>query len=205
MTNKSTSAGGGSIAAPPARKKAGERLCEIATDLFYKRGIRAVGVDEIVSEAGVTKPTLYRNFASKDDLVSVCLTTQIANAQRKMDAIARRWADDPLAQLRAIIISLTEDMTHPDYRGCPMTNAAVEFPDSAHPARKLSESCKADMRQRIGELARRLDTPEPDTLADGLLLLIEGACTSRHTSGSQGPAAALPQASEKLISAYLRR
>ena len=192
------------IAAPSARRKAADRLCEIATDLFYKRGIRAVGVDEIVSEAGVTKPTLYRNYASKDLLVSACLTAQIADAQKKMDAIAQSLPDDPLAQLRAIIVAMAEDMSRPDYRGCPMTNAAVEFPDSAHPARKLSESCKADVRRRIGDLARRLDTPEPDTLADGLVLLIEGACTSRHTSGSQGPAAALLHAAEKLISAYLR-
>ncbi len=203
MLNKVKVSYGEAATSTNTHKKTADRLCEIATGLFYRRGIRAVGVDEIVFEAGVTKPTLYRNYASKDDLVSVCLSAKVSEAEARMDAIAARLPDDPLAQLRAIVADLAEAMAAPDYRGCALTNAAIEFPDAGHPARQVSANCKAMLRERIGGLTRQIGTSDPDTLADGLMLLIEGASTSCHTSGSQGPAASLLQATDKLISAYL--
>lgn len=186
------------------RKSASERLCEVATDLFYKRGIRAVGVDEIVTETGVTKPTLYRSYASKDDLVAVCLRKQMDEGAARWEAIAARLPGDPLGQLKAILNAMAADIASPDFRGCPMSNAAVEFPEAGHPARKVSEECKAAMRSRLVGLARQLSLVDPDGLADGLLLLIEGAGSMRHTSGSQGPAGALVTTGETLIAAHLR-
>ncbi|WP_419813780.1 TetR/AcrR family transcriptional regulator [Glacieibacterium sp.] len=188
-----------------ARKSAAERLCEKATDLFYKRGIRAVGVDEIVNETGVTKPTLYRNFASKDDLVAVCLRKQMDEGFARWQAIAARHADDPWAEMRAHLNAWAEEIAAPDYRGCPASNTAVEFPEASHPARLISDECKAGMRQRLGDVARRMGIGDPDALADGLVLLVEGACSSRHTSGSQGPSSTLVATAEMLIAAYAAR
>ncbi len=186
------------------RKAAAERLREVASALFYRRGIRAVGVDEIVSETGVTKPTLYRSYASKDELVSVCLLQKIAELQARLDAIEQRDGDDPLAQVRAIVALFAGDIAGPDFRGCAVMNAAVEFPEPDHPVRAVSERSKGELRGRIAALARRLPTDDPDILADGLILLIEGASTSRHISGSQGPSAALVKAADALLRAYLR-
>ena len=184
------------------RRSAAERLREVAGDLFYKRGIRAVGVDEIVSETGLTKPTLYRNYASKDDLVSTCLVARMERTQAELDSIAQRFAGDPLAQIRGIVDYFAVDIATPDYRGCAVMNAAVEFPEPDHPVRALSEQCKAGLRARLAALTRELPTSDPDTLADGLTLLMEGASTSRHISGSQGPSAALAKAADALIAAY---
>ena len=192
-----------SSAGIPVKKSAADRLCETATGLFYKHGIRAVGVDEIVTETGVTKPTLYRSFASKDDLVSVCLRMQIEEGNKRWDEIAVHFADDPAAQMRAQIASFAAEIAAPDYRGCAATNAAVEFPDPSHPARMITEDCKASLRKRMTTLTRRLKIKNPDGLADGLILLIEGASSSRHTSGSQGPASTLITTAEMLILAYL--
>lgn len=185
------------------KKSAADRLCEVATDLFYKRGIRAVGVDEIVHETGVTKPTLYRSFASKDDLVAACLRSKMEESVARWDAIAERLPDDPLGQIRAILSDFAKEVAAPDYRGCALTNAAVEFPEIGHPASKVSQECKASLRHRLVDLSRRLTMSDPDALADGLLLLVEGASNSRHTSGSQGPSAALVKTAETLIQGHL--
>lgn len=191
-------------AQPPARRTAADRLCEVATDLFYRRGIRAVGVDEIVTETGVTKPTLYRSFASKDALVATCVRTQMDEAAARWDAIAHRLPADPLGQIRAIVAAFAEDIRDPDFRGCPATNAAVEFPEQDHPARTVSQDCKAAIRDRLYALSRRLDAADPDGLADGLLLLMEGAASSRHTSALQGPSQALVKSTEMLLAGHLR-
>jgi AcrR family transcriptional regulator len=183
------------------RRPAGERLRDVASDLFYKRGIRAVGVDEIVNETGVTKPTLYRSFASKDDLVAACLKLEAEADQNCLDEIAARFPGDPLAQIRAIVSDLFEEMADPEYRGCAIMNAAVEFPERDHPARVVAEECKNKLRERLHVLARELGVVRPEVLSDGLVLLMEGASTSRHTSGSQGPSATLMVAAEALIQA----
>ena len=186
----------------PPRRSAAERLCEVAGELFYRRGIRAVGVDEIVTETGLTKPTLYRNFASKDELVSTCLQARRDAMGARLEAIAGRLADDPAGHLRAIVRLFADDIAEPDFRGCGVMNAAVEFPEADHPVRRITEGCKAEMRARLAELTRAMAVDDPDTLADGLVLLIEGASTSRHISGSQGPSAALVKAADALIAAY---
>jgi len=195
MTNPYPSAG--------PRRTAADRLCEVATGLFYRRGIRAVGVDEIVQETGVTKPTLYRSFASKDDLVATCVRTQMEAVSVRWDRIAADHPEDPLAQIRAIVAGFAADIAAPDFRGCPATNAAVEFPEQDHPARTASQDCKAAMRAHLHCLSHRLGIADPDALADGLLLLMEGAASSRHTSQIAGPSQALVKSTEMLLAGHL--
>lgn len=185
------------------RKSAAERLSDVAGELFYRKGIRAVGVDEIVSETGVTKPTLYRSFESKDELITTCVRHTVQESRAALDAIAVRHAGDPLAHLRAIIQYNADKIAAPDFRGCAVTIAAVEFPEPEHPAHEVAEECKAELRGRLDALTRQLPVGDPDTLADGLMLLMEGACAARHTSGSQGPSAALMRSGDALIRAFM--
>lgn len=185
------------------RKNAAQRVFETAQDLFYQRGIRAVGVDEIVSQAGVTKPSLYRSFASKDDLVNACLEKFAEESRAQLDAAIAKAGDDPRAQLRAYIRHYADQMTSPDFRGCPVSNTAVEFPEAGHPLRAMAESCKIEARERLVEMTRKLPTSIPEALADGLLMLVEGAYSTYHVFGSQGPASTLVQSSEALIDAYV--
>ncbi|HEX7858682.1 MAG TPA: TetR/AcrR family transcriptional regulator, partial [Sphingobium sp.] len=79
----------------------------------------------------------------------------------------------------------------PNFRGCAISNAAVEFPDPGYPGRVVMENCKADLRRRVGELAHKLDVPDPGELADGLILIIEGAMVSHHIFGCNGPSASI--------------
>ncbi|WP_129794514.1 TetR/AcrR family transcriptional regulator [Sphingosinicella sp. CPCC 101087] len=186
------------------RKNAATRIFETARELFYQRGVRAVGVDEIVCQAGVTKPSLYRSFESKDALVAACLESYAAEASDAMDARIVAAGDDPRAQLRAIVAHYADQMTSPGFRGCPMTNTAVEFPEEGHPGRPVVEDCKSKLRQHVVGIARKLSADDPEMLADGLILLIEGAYATHHVFGSQGPASALVRSADRLIDAHVQ-
>ena len=184
------------------RKGAAKRVFDTAMDLFYKRGIRAVGVDEIVTQAGVTKPSLYRNFASKDDLVAACLEGFAEDSWVEIDSAVLAAGKEPHAQLRAFVNYYAAQMAKPDFRGCPMSNTAVEFPEPGHPGRAIVENCKVELRSRLVALTRQIDVREPEALADGLLMLIEGAYSTHHVFGTQGPAQSLVACADALIEAH---
>ncbi|PTQ10307.1 TetR family transcriptional regulator [Sphingomonas oleivorans] len=184
------------------KKTAAQRVFETAQGLFYQRGIRAVGVDEIVAQAGVTKPSLYRSFASKDDLVTACLNKYVEEAHAALDARVAAVGDDPREKLRAYVAFFAEKIAQPDYRGCALSNAAVEFPEPGHPGRCVMEASKTRSRDQLSMLARQLPTRDPDALADNILLLIEGAQSSHHVFGSQGPAQAIVKGADALIEAF---
>jgi len=186
------------------KKTAAMRVFEAARDLFYHRGIRATGVDEIVCKAGVTKPSLYRAFASKDDLVAACLEESSREAREGLNDAIAGAGSDPGDQLRAMVRFFAAKIARPDFRGCPMSNTAVEIPEPGHPGRAVLETCKADLRATIVEITRTLAVREPEALADGLVLIIEGAMATHHIFGSQGPSAAMVATSDALIESHVR-
>ncbi|WP_340314832.1 TetR/AcrR family transcriptional regulator [Rhizorhabdus argentea] len=185
-----------------SKKTAAIRVFEAARDLFYHRGIRAVGVDEIVCKAGVTKPSLYRAFASKDELVAACLEESGRESRAALHAAVEQAGDDPRDQLRAIVHYFAGRIAAPDFRGCAMSNTAVEIPEPGHPGRAVLEHCKAEMRATVAEVTRRMDIASPDELADGLVLIIEGGMAAHHIFGSQGPCAAMTATTDALIEAH---
>lgn len=185
------------------KKTAATRVFEAARDLFYHRGIRAVGVDEIVCKAGVTKPSLYRAFASKDDLIAACLEESDREVRAEIKLVLEDAGDDPCEQLHALIRYYARKIASPDFRGCPMSNTAVEIPEPGHPGRAVLETCKANMRALMVGITRQLDIDRPEELADGLVLVIEGGMSAHHIFGSQGPCAAMVATGEALIDAYL--
>lgn len=186
-----------------AKKSAGQRVFETARELFYRRGVRAVGVDEIVCQAGVTKPSLYRAYASKDDLVAACLEESAREARECLTELLAEVPPEPREQLRAVLHHFAEKVARPDFRGCPMSNTAVEFPEPGHPGRPVLEECKLELRTLLGNLTRQLPIRDPEALADGLVLIIEGAMASHHIFGSQGPSAAMVATGEALIDGHL--
>lgn len=183
------------------KKTAATKIFETAQDLFYRRGVRAVGVDEIVCEAGVTKPSLYRAFKSKDDLVAACLRESQREAEEAICAALEAAGANPRARMDALLRYYADKMNKPDFRGCPMSNVAVELTEPGHPGREVAEECKTDMRARLACLSRDLGVANPDGLADGLILVIEGAIATHHVFGSQGPAHAMLATCDALIDA----
>jgi AcrR family transcriptional regulator len=202
--SKSKTVGGVQDEALPMRAR--DRIFAAADNLFYRQGIRAVGVDAIAKEAGVAKISLYRNFPSKDDLVVAYLDDRNADYWRRWDRAFAKHEGDPRAQLRAMMEYLADRTTAMDYRGCPFTNDATEFPEPGHPGRRVSEANKRELRQRLLHLAEALGAPEPKVLADSLVLLVEGAYSISQTiRGPDGPGKAIVWAAEALVEAQLGR
>lgn len=184
------------------RKNAAQRVFEAAQELFYEKGIRAVGVDEIVARAGVTKPSLYRAFASKDALVAACLKNAAERDRVAMEAEIARAGGDPARQLLAIVHYEVAKMEAGHFRGCAVSNAATELAEPDHPGRVVANACKTELRARLKEIAAALPAADPGTLADGLLMLVEGAFSLHRACGCPGLPGRLEKNAELLIAAH---
>ena len=189
--------------APSRSPRAADRILDTAPRLFYLEGIRAIGVDEIVRQAGVTKPSLYRSFASKDELAASYLKVYDREFWERFDEAVAAHPGDPRRQIFAFLSRVGERAVMDGYRGCGMTNAAVEYPEPNHPARVVSEDNKRELRRRLRAMAAEMGAADPDTLGDGLLLLIEGAYISGQLFGPGGPAASVAENADRLIGASL--
>jgi AcrR family transcriptional regulator len=185
------------------RRGARERLFRTAAELFYRRGIRAVGVETIVAEANTTKMSLYRNFPSKDELVAEWLRDHDARFWQTWDAMAQRSPDDPAGQLKSAFAMLARHVADPGARGCPMANAAVEITEKDHPARRVIEAHKAKLRARLAALCTAMGARNSRLLTDQLFLLMEGAQISAQTPGARQPALSVARAAAALIDAQL--
>jgi AcrR family transcriptional regulator len=188
-----------------ASAKAGDRIRKTATQLFYRQGIRAVGVDAIVRHARATKPSLYRSFRSKDELAAAYLRDWDGAFWQRFEAAVAAHPDDPRAQLRVFLERLTYRIRSPGYRGCALSNAAVEYPEAGHPARRVAVANKRKLRRRLTQMAVAMGARQPRLLADGLALLLEGAYASSQLFGRDGPACSVAQVAEQLIGAALGR
>ncbi len=186
-----------------AAPRAADRILDVARDLFYREGIRAIGVDEIVRRAGVTKPSLYRSFSSKDELAASYLRIYEQEFWARFDEAVAAHPGDPRRQIVAFLSGVGERADIDGYRGCGMTNAAVEYPKGDHPARLVSENNKIELRHRLRAMAKDMGAADPDTLGDGLLLLIEGVYISGQLFGAGGPAASVAKNADLLITAHL--
>lgn len=186
-------------------KSARDKVFAVAADLFYRKGIRAIGVETIVKAAGVAKISLYRSFSSKDDLVVAYLEKRNEDFWRQWDEAFARLAGDPRAQLRAIMTYLAHRTTQRGYRGCPFINYCAEFPDAAHPGHQVAEANKRETRRRLAHIAEALGALQPMRLANGLLLLVEGAyAISQTLGGPEGPGGEIVAAADALVEAQLR-
>lgn len=155
-----------------------EKILETASKLFYQRGVRAVGVDLVVEEAGVAKTSLYRHFGTKDDLIAAFLAREDQDFWDTWDRVSEKHKGDPRAELDAHMEWIGERVGRPNHRGCPQINVAAEFPDINHPARKVASAHKRELRQRLRDISERLSVDRPDELAGQLALFINGAFVS---------------------------
>lgn len=183
--------------------RAADKIRQTARELFYREGIRAVGVDEIVARAGVTKPSLYRTYRSKDELTVAVLVESGEAFWAYFNEAIDAHPGDPRAQLLAFFAALAERSIQKDYRGCPLSNAAVEYPQKGHIARTAAQDHKGDVRQRLRDMARELGVANPEGLGDALFLLLEGAYLTTQLFDTDRPSAEAGRAAEALIDAYL--
>jgi AcrR family transcriptional regulator len=154
---------------PPPR----QRLLDAAADLFYRRGIGAVGVDLVSKAAGVSKRTLYQQFGSKDQLTAESLDAHGA-AILGMYMSAAGDAP-PRQQILAVFDGLRGWTASAEFRGCPFVNTATELADPGHPARRVARDYKLRLRDYFVSQAERGNADDPQRLADQLIVVFDGA------------------------------
>ncbi len=180
--SKTTRRGAPRRGEPSAR----DRLIETAIELFYQEGIRAIGIDTVIARSGVSKSSLYRTFASKDDLIAAFAEEQNRRFWQWWDEITNRYAGAPRKQIEALFDGIADLIANPQFRGCPFINLATEFPDRKYQGTAIACSNKREMCKRLRSLARALGARDPDKLSNQLALLMDGAFSHAVVLGAAG-------------------
>lgn len=180
-----------------------ERILAAASDLFSRQGIRSVSVDSVIETAGVSKPSLYRLFGSKDQLAIAYLERHEQDFWRKLDAIAALHPEDMQQRLLTLLDWIDSEISQPDYHGCPLTHAAIEYLGGDHPVRNAVIAHKRTIRRELVKMTQQMGAAQPVLLADQLFQLIEGARISGQLLLGEGSRGALAFSGRQLIEASL--
>ncbi|WP_151484148.1 TetR/AcrR family transcriptional regulator [Streptomyces albicerus] len=183
-------------ATKPAKRRSSaqtrEHLLQVAHDLFYWHGIRAVGVDRIAAEAGVAPTTLYRLFASKDDLIAAYVERGADDYREWFTAATRADGRGVRERILALFDALLVQIRPDQCRGCPFLMSLAELPEAGHAGHRQAVALKQWVREQLGELTEELagtaPLADPSLLADQLTLVMEGTYASVQALGVDGPA-----------------
>lgn len=172
-------------------RKMAERILETADRLFYGGGLRAMGVDTIAAEIGISKRTLYNHFPSKDALI-------VAYLQRRIRLIPT--SDKPPAQqILDEFTRLERTFSSDGFRGCAFVNAVTELKEPGHAAYEIALAYKEMRRQWFRELLTRARVADPESLSLQLMLLVDGAIAAALVRKDPAVARAARQAARVLL------
>lgn len=183
--------------------EARERLLSTASRLFYRDGIRAVGVERILAEAPATRATFYRHFPSKEDLVVAYLRGVDADMRAGVRA-AVEATSSPADALRAIGAGVADSLVVPDFRGCAFLKAAAEYPDPDDRVRQVIRTHRAWYTTTLTELFAQVfgNSPRrgrPEHAAQHFVMMRDGAMTGADLDGADSLAAAFRRGVEGLL------
>jgi AcrR family transcriptional regulator len=168
-----------------------DRILETADRLFYLQGIRAIGVDTIAAEIGISKRTLYNHFPSKDALISAYLERRF---------VQPRPSDKPPAeQILATFDSLERRFASKDFRGCPFVNAVAELGTEDQSVRKIAVAFKESRRLWFRDLLVHLGVTDAEALATQLALLVDGSIAQDLVRNDPAMARAAKEAARVLL------
>jgi AcrR family transcriptional regulator len=187
----------------PAAEQLGprERILRAASDLFYRQGIRAVGVDAIIASARVAKASFYHHFQSKDDLVVAWLQTDAARWLDRVAAETERRTQDPQERL-LVFFDVVEDLVdEAGFRGCPYLNTAAELRAETGPARDAAAAFIVEVNTYLTGLASAAGVRTAKELGRDLQLLLAGAFAATVAVREVWPASSARRAAATLVAA----
>jgi AcrR family transcriptional regulator len=163
-----------------------QRLVDAAVRRFYRDGFRNVGIDQILTDVGISKTAFYKHFESKEDLMLAALEDQHRVMLETFRDMARqRGGPTPLGQLRALLDVVEHLVESNDFQGCIFVNVAMEFPLPHEPAHIAAAKNKQAIEDMVHSLAVEAGAADPRSLARELCLIMEGAYITRHVTGSK--------------------
>nr|WP_225152438.1 TetR/AcrR family transcriptional regulator [Bradyrhizobium sp. BRP23] len=168
-----------------------ERILQTADKLFYLQGIRAIGVDTIAAEVGISKRTLYNHFPSKDALIAAYLERRFVSA---------RPSDKPPAeQILGTFDSLEQRFAAKDFRGCPFVNAVAELGPGDRAVKKIAIAFKESRRLWFRDRLKELGVADAEALATQLVLLVDGSIAQDLVRDDPAMARAAKEAAKVLL------
>ena len=178
--------------APPQETASGrERVLATAYELFSRHGTRAVGIDRIIAESGVAKMTLYRNFASKDDLILAFLERREELWTRAwLQAAVERRAATPGGRLLAIFDTFGEWFAREGFEGCSFINVMLELPEPGNPVREACVQHLAEIRRFLAALAAQAGVDDAESFARQWHILMKGCIVAAAEGDVRAAAAA---------------
>jgi len=179
------------MASPPVKQPMKARILATADRLFYLQGIRAVGVDTIAAEIGISKRTLYNHFPSKDALIAAYLAGRFVEI--------RPSDKPPVAQILGTFDQLERRFASRDFRGCPFVNAVAELGTEDKSVKKTAVAFKETRRLWFRDLLRQLEVADPEGLATQLTLLVDGSIAQDLVRDDPAMARAAKQAATVLL------
>lgn len=168
------------------RTSSRQRLVDAAIRRFYRDGFRSVGIDQVLTDVGISKTAFYKHFESKEDLMIAALEMQnrwLQGTFRTM--ISERGGATAIGQLYAVLDVVENIIESDEYQGCIFVNAAMEFPLQHEPAHVLASQNKQAIEDIIHALAVEAAATDPRALAQELCLIMEGAYVTRHVTGNK--------------------
>jgi AcrR family transcriptional regulator len=175
-----------------------DRIMATANELFYHEGIRAVGVDRLISESRVTKATFYKHFGAKETLIVSYISARHETAREILNQLVASAAT-PETAIHAIVDNIVEQVRSRRFRGCAFINAATEFPDSHHVVREVVAAHRDWYTAFIADLFRRLGHPMPGDAADEFVLLRDGTMSGGYASDPIAASAAMQRCVDRLL------
>jgi AcrR family transcriptional regulator len=176
---------------PPPKSPMKERILETADRLFYLQGIRAIGVDTIAAEIGISKRTLYNHFPSKDALIQAYLERRFVQP--------RASDKPPVEQILGTFDALERRFSASDFRGCPFVNAVAELGAEDQSVRQIAIAFKESRRLWFRDLLLRLGVNDAEALATQLALLVDGSIAQDLVRGDPAMARAAKDAARVLL------
>lgn len=180
----------------PGGSAARRRLLDTATRLFYAEGIRAVGIDRIIAEAGVAKATFYNHFPSKDDLVLSYIEEQDRLGREATSALPKQ---PPRKMIAAILGRISEAVVTGDWRGCPFLNAAAEYPNPTSPVRQAIDARRSWYHGMLRKLLAADGDPAPSVTASLFVALSDGLLETAYLDDPRNVPALVDEALERLL------
>ena len=156
------------------RMSSRDRILAKASELFYRDGIRGVGLEAVAEGAKTNKTSIYRHFNSRDELIAEWLRSLTDQTMTFWTQIEAAAPDDPRKQLDLWLDAMVGTLAQGGTRGCPFANTAVELPDPSHPARSVIAEYKAAQRERLVDLCRRMNLIDPEVVGDEIFFILEG-------------------------------
>ncbi len=176
-----------------------DRILDAASDLFYREGIRAVGVDTIIAQSGVAKATLYRHFPSKDDLVAAYIARVDERLQARTKTFMETQVPDPKDRPLALFDGLANLIRDSRYRGCALINAIGETADSSHAIHQAAHQSKERLKLYIEGLLFEAGHEHPRKTAEKFMILLDGALVTALREGKPDAALAAKEMASTLL------